>query len=102
MPYGDPIAPRGWHPSADRRSDIRRRISAMPSILVVEDHPLFVQSLVRLLRDRGGYKVSSVASAEEALQQLKDGSRFDLVMIDVSLPGMSGIDLIEEIHGKTP
>ncbi len=73
----------------------------MASILVVEDHPLFVQSLVRLLRDRGGYNVSSVGSGEEALQQL-DGPKFDLVMIDVSLPGMSGIDLVDEIHGKSP
>ncbi len=73
----------------------------MASILVVEDHPLFVQSLVRLLRDRGGYNVSSVGSGEEALQQL-DGPKFDLVMIDVSLPGMSGIDLVDEIHGKNP
>ncbi len=72
----------------------------MASILVVEDHPLFVQSLVRLLRDRGGYSVSSVGSGEEALQQL-DG-KFDLVLIDVSLPGMSGIDLLDEIREKRP
>ncbi len=72
----------------------------MASILVVEDHPLFVQSLARLLRDRGGYQVSSVGSAEEAMQQL-DG-KFDLVMIDVSLPGMSGLDLVDEIHQKDP
>ena len=74
----------------------------MTSILVVEDHPLFVQSLVRLLKDRGGYNVSSVASGEDALQQLGDGPKFDLVMIDVSLPGMSGIDLVDQIHEKTP
>ncbi len=73
----------------------------MTAILVVEDHPLFVQSLVRLLRDRGGYEVSSAASGEEALQQLEK-PRFDLVMIDVSLPGMSGIDLVDQIHVKKP
>ncbi len=72
----------------------------MASILVVEDHPLFVKSLVRLLRDRGGYSVSSVGSGEEALQQLDH--KFDLVLIDVSLPGMSGIDLLDEIRAKKP
>jgi DNA-binding NarL/FixJ family response regulator len=74
----------------------------MASILVVEDHPLFVQSLVRLLKDRGGYNVSSVGSGEDALQQLGGGLKYDLVMIDVSLPGMSGIDLVQAIHQKKP
>lgn len=73
----------------------------MASILVVEDHPLFVQSLVRLLRDRGGYSVEAVASGEAALGQLID-SKFDMVLIDVSLPGMNGIDLVQAIHEKKP
>ncbi len=73
----------------------------MATILVVEDHPLFVQSLARLLRDRGNHEVTPVASGEQALNELGD-SKFDLVMIDVSLPGMSGIDLVGEIHEKKP
>ncbi len=71
----------------------------MASILVVEDHPLFVQSLTRLLEDRGKHRVTAVNSAEQALEQL-DGSSYDIVLIDVSLPGMSGIDLVEAVHQK--
>ncbi len=74
----------------------------MASILVVEDHPLFVQSLVRLLRDRGGHEVSSVGTGEQALQELGDSKQYDMVLIDVSLPGMNGIDLVGEIHQKRP
>lgn len=74
----------------------------MASILVVEDHPLFVQSLVRLLRDRGGHEVSAAASAEQALQELSDSRKIDLVLIDVSLPGMNGIDLLSAIRQKRP
>ncbi len=73
----------------------------MASILIVEDHPLFVQSLERLLRDRGHHEVTSAASGELALSELTD-SKFDLVLIDVSLPGMSGIDLISAVHEKKP
>lgn len=73
----------------------------MASILVVEDHPLFVNSLVRLLRDRGGHSVESVGSGEQALQQLAD-SKYDVVLIDVSLPGMNGIDLVHVIHERKP
>ena len=74
----------------------------MTSLLVVEDHPLFVQSLVRLLREKGNYEVASVASGEQALQQLGDAAGYDLILIDVSLPGQNGIDLIAEIHRRNP
>lgn len=73
----------------------------MTSILVVEDHPLFVQSLVRLLRDRGKYDVTAVASSEQAIEQLPL-SNYDIVLIDVSLPGKNGIDLIDDVHQQKP
>ncbi len=73
----------------------------MATVLVVEDHPLFVQSLVRLLRDRGEHDVTAVGSGEQALAKLT-GSKFDIVLIDVSLPGMNGIDLVGQIHEQRP
>ncbi len=73
----------------------------MASILVVEDHRLFVQALVRLLRDRGRHKVTAVASGEEALEKLPNGE-FDLALLDVSLPGVNGIDLLPQIHERQP
>lgn len=73
----------------------------MTSILVVEDHSLFVQALCRLLRDRGRHEVTAVASGEEALQKLLS-TDFDLALLDVSLPGVSGIDLITQIHESKP
>jgi DNA-binding NarL/FixJ family response regulator len=73
----------------------------MTSILVVEDHSLFVQALSRLLRDRGGHQVTAVASGEAALQMLRSLD-FDLALLDVSLPGVSGIDLISQIHDRKP
>ena len=74
----------------------------MPSILVVEDHPLFVNSLVRLLRDRGKYDVTAVGSAEQALEQLRNGSRYDLALVDISLPGRNGIELVNDIRAGVP
>src|SRR5512140_3376550 len=73
----------------------------MASLLVVEDHPLFVKSLVRLLRDRGQHEVMAVGSGEQALQHLSDAP-FDVVLIDVSLPGMNGIELLEAIRQQKP
>ncbi len=75
----------------------------MATILVVEDHAIFVQALVRLLRDRGRYDVTAVASGEEALERLRPpGDQFDVALLDVSLPGVNGIDLVSQIHERQP
>jgi DNA-binding NarL/FixJ family response regulator len=73
----------------------------MTSILVVEDHAVLVEALVRLLRDRGHYDVTAVGSGEDALQRLLT-QEFDLALLDVSLPGVNGIDLIGQIHAREP
>lgn len=74
----------------------------MTSILLVEDHPIFAQVLLRFLQERGHLEVVSVAkSAEEALQQIPDLS-VDLVLVDVSLPARSGISLVIALHSKYP
>ncbi len=73
----------------------------MTSILMVEDHPLFMQSLTRLLRERGQYEVTAVGSAEQALERLADLT-VDLVLIDVMLPGRSGIALVTAVQGLRP
>ena len=74
----------------------------MTSILLVEDHPIFAQVLLRFLRERGHLDVVSVAkSAEEALDQIPD-LELDLVLVDVSLPMRSGISLVIILHEKYP
>jgi len=74
----------------------------MTSIMLVEDHPVFAQVLLRFLQERGHLEVVSVAkSAEEALDQLPDLD-IDLVLVDVSLPARSGISLVIVLHEKYP
>ncbi len=73
----------------------------MTSILVVEDHPLFAESLSRLLRDRGKYEVTTAGTGERA-QELLEESSFDLLLIDISLPGRSGIWLLKEVRQAKP
>ncbi len=73
----------------------------MTAILVVEDHPLFIQSITHLLQNRGGYDVHAVQTGEQAVDKLPN-LHVDLALIDVSLPGMSGIRLIKEIRDRNP
>lgn len=74
----------------------------MTSIFIVEDHAIFAQSLLRVLREKGHWDVIDVAgSAEEALEKIP-GLMIDLVLVDVSLPQRSGISLVLVLHEKYP
>ena len=74
----------------------------MTKILVVEDNVLLSTTLVRFLRDQGKLDVVAVTrTAEEALEQLKV-HHVDLVLVDVALPGMSGIDLVATLRRSYP
>jgi two-component system, cell cycle response regulator CpdR len=65
-------------------------------VLYIEDNALVRELTVELLAD-GKRQVTAVATAEEALSV--DPHRFDLVITDVSLPGMSGVDLARRLQG---
>ena len=72
------------------------------SILLVEDHPAFADALLRILNTDKNLNVVAVAeSAEKALEQMAD-LKVDLVLSDVSLPRMNGINLVGELHKKYP
>ena len=64
----------------------------------MEDHPLFRQGLVQMVRAEKALTVCGQASAAD--QALKDITRLmpDLALVDISLPGKSGLDLIKELR----
>jgi DNA-binding NarL/FixJ family response regulator len=74
----------------------------MCTILLVEDHKLMAEALVRALNQNGNFKVADVAeTAEEALERLPN-LQVDLALVDVVLPHTSGIDLVSTIREKYP
>lgn len=64
-------------------------------ILVVEDDATYQRYLVSLL-EREGHRVTAVFEAEEALRTL-DRDRPDLIVVDIELPGMSGLELLNRV-----
>ena len=72
-------------------------------ILVVDDHPLFRKGLEQLINDAGdGLAVSAQAgNAADAMDVLRK-TKPDLVIVDVSLPGANGIELIKNIRAEFP
>ncbi|MFC1679977.1 response regulator [Elusimicrobiota bacterium] len=68
-------------------------------ILIVDDEPMVRQVLAQHLL-RSGWAVSEAGSAEEGLRTVASG-RFDLVLLDVNLPGMSGFQAVERFSGAS-
>lgn len=68
-------------------------------ILFVEDNALLRQSLAFILKD-AGYRVSTGATAEEALALCRHDPP-DLVLLDIGLPGMDGLDALSLLRRET-
>jgi DNA-binding NtrC family response regulator len=69
----------------------------MRRVLVVDDEPGVRESLRMVLKD--GYETVPVASGPEALEAL-GGTGFDVILLDIVMPGMDGLQLLEEIRGR--
>jgi DNA-binding NarL/FixJ family response regulator len=70
-------------------------------VLLVEDHHLVRAAIGDTLRRHGLDVVGQAASAEEALAMLVD-VRPDIVLVDIELPGMGGINLVRELVPRLP
>jgi two-component system nitrogen regulation response regulator NtrX len=71
-------------------------MNSKPKILIVDDEAGIRESLASILRDER-YEVSAVGSAEEALAQIPAGD-FEVVLLDVWLPGMDGMEALSRIQ----
>jgi len=71
------------------------------SILVVEDEPEVRQILVEALSGLG-YRVREAGDGAQALEMLKRGARFDLVLTDVVMPRMGGMELYDAARASWP
>lgn len=69
-------------------------------VLVVDDEVVVLTVLRELLR-RSGYRVTTAASAEEAIELMQKRS-FDLVLTDKNLPGASGLEVLRVARGLDP
>jgi DNA-binding NtrC family response regulator len=77
-----------------------RPTAATPDILIVDDEPLIRATLAEYLTGEG-FAVAACASGEEALA-LAEQRRFDVVLCDVQLPGLDGIELLERLLKVSP
>lgn len=77
-------------------------VDKRPSVLIVDDEQVVCDVLYDYLTERG-YQCATVVSGKEALAKLSEQD-FDAVLLDIRLPGMSGMEVLHQIwseHGTT-
>jgi len=72
----------------------------MKDLLIVDDDPLVCESLREMLALEG-YAVDAVPDGRAALVKLK-GEQYHLLLSDIRMPGLGGLDLLKEIKGRSP
>ena len=74
----------------------------MLKILVVDDHPIVRQGVKQIIAETSDMEVAGEASdGDEALNHVKQNS-YDIVILDISMPGKSGLETIKEIKEIKP
>ncbi len=74
---------------------MRNRMNANPSILIVDDEQAVRDSLSKWFKE-DGFNVGTAGGAADALQQLQ-GQKWDILLLDIKMPGMDGMELQKRI-----
>jgi two-component system nitrogen regulation response regulator NtrX len=72
----------------------------MPRILIVDDEPGIRQSLKGVFEDEG-FTTDAVSTGEECLKKIDDDP-YDVVLLDIWLPGLDGLDTLRKLREKAP
>ena len=74
----------------------------MARLMVVDDQPEVLTVVARVLQ-RAGYAVDRASGGEACLEQLKEsGAHYDLVITDLTMPGMDGLQLLKRVRHLSP
>ena len=98
-----------WLPTSTAAFELAETFLAVPApsqasrglALLVDDEELVRMSTADMLIDLG-FEVLEAGSAEEALQLISAGTRFALLVTDHLMPGMTGVELVHQVHLTQP
>ena len=96
QPAAVPAAPRPAAVPLSAIAEAHRR----HRVMLVDDEPLVVHTMERLLRR--DYDITVALCGQDAIDHITGGARFDVIVSDVMMPNMTGIELIEALRRQFP
>src|SRR6201987_3795069 len=76
-------------------------MSETTNILLVDDEPGMLR-YIRTLLEVDDYKVETASTGEEALERVQKGLQPDLVLLDLLMPGIDGLETLEQLRQAKP
>ncbi|MEN8265165.1 MAG: response regulator transcription factor [Nitrospirota bacterium] len=74
----------------------------MIKVLIADDHPLFREGIKRMLSETSDMVVADEASNGQEVLNIVKKNDFDVIMLDISMPGRSGLDIIKQLKCDRP
>ena len=71
-------------------------------IMIVDDHPLLRQAVSLFLEQENIVVINAASSGEQLLRELRHGCQPDAILLDIDLPGMSGIETTRKLRHLQP
>jgi two-component system chemotaxis sensor kinase CheA len=91
--YGDWFVPHGGETTTVEQSRRKRRV------LLIDDSAFF-RNLLSPLLSVAGYAVTTVETADRAMELYEDGRDFDIILSDIELPGMNGFEFAQAVRAS--
>lgn len=74
----------------------------MMNILIADDHPIYRKGVLQILNDEAGmFAVDEAGSGAEVLSKVSSFD-YDLVLLDISMPGRGGLEVLKELKSRCP
>lgn len=83
------------------RDNGRSDVASLATILVVDDQPC-LRAVAATILNRCGYRVLAAANGDEAMRIAGEHANIDLLLTDLEMPGMDGVELARWFHANRP
>ena len=70
-------------------------------LLIIDDEP-HIRHMMRLTLEASGYQVDEAADGHAGLDRFRDGSEYDAVVLDQKMPGLDGLETLQQIKERMP
>ncbi|MEJ2105566.1 MAG: response regulator, partial [Ignavibacteriaceae bacterium] len=80
---------------------MNEKVNPEINLLLVDDEEEFIAAIAERLRKRG-FTAECVFTGNEALNQLEKNNFIDVVILDIRLPDLNGVDVLKKIKSKNP